>query len=84
MDASGHLHNLLALPRYIREDDGHHRLCGSTQGETQTLPTGAEDKTEFTLFSPTDYVHYTRRWTEFAVNIAASVFLKPEGNLNNI
>jgi len=39
---------------------------------------------EFTLFGPTDYVHYTRQWTKFAVHIAASSFLKPEGNLNNI
>jgi hypothetical protein len=49
MDASGHLHTLLALPRYIRENDGHQGLCGSNHGEPRSLLTGAENKTYLTL-----------------------------------
>jgi hypothetical protein len=52
METSGHLHTLLALPRYIREDDGHQRLCGSNNEETRSLLTSAEDKTYFSLFDP--------------------------------
>jgi hypothetical protein len=45
MDASGHLHTLLALPRYIRQDDGHPGLFGSNHAEPRSLLTHAKVKT---------------------------------------